>query len=277
MDAMQEELAALPPIRPGAAKRPQGKATYGLAVAAASPPPASAASGRVGPEQSLDSVEVSISCSVHQCTCPDMIRSSRTSAERQGRASRTSAEGQGEGLVCSKSRPLARARQSEPGGMVITPGYLLPLAREYLLEWDVPTDELSVVQQTRREALKLLTLWEELEEMLAQLKFWKEEGQRASRLTDQLRGIISAVITGQRAQRGTLTSAPTADGDPNGIDPPPAATDGDDSAACARARQHAAARRRRASLEAARQGLEKEQAGARSEMPTPRTRTVTWC
>lgn len=86
----------------------------------------------------------------------------------------------------------------EPGAYVVTPGALLPLARELRFDIESHGEEVSAAARQRREALKLLALWEELEELQSQTRFWKEEMDRAVRPIEQFRGIVGAVRAGLR-------------------------------------------------------------------------------
>ena len=63
-------------------------------------------------------------------------------------------------------------------------------------------------ESQRREALKLLALWEELEELHAQTRFWREEAQRAGRPVDQLRGLVGTVCAGVRLHRADQLPPP---------------------------------------------------------------------
>ena len=86
----------------------------------------------------------------------------------------------------------------EPGAYIVTPGALLPLARELRFDIESHGEEISAAASQRREALKLLALWEELEELQSQTRFWKEEMDRATRPIEQFRGLVGAVRAGLR-------------------------------------------------------------------------------
>jgi len=237
----------------------------------------------------LDQIHLDIDRQMHGCTCTGMIRSSQACGLVTPRTS------QGDSLPPGRPPVRGPASSYEPGSMVVTPGYLLPLARELRFQHD---ENLSAVHEQRRDALKLLALWEELEELHAQVRFWKTETQRTKRPNDQFRSLVGSIMRIQRAtviqkavQGATpvdATSSTSAETDTARISEPPKSAlkktePGEVSAACMRARQHADMRRQRVAQDAS---VELGEGNAPVAEPfehvpeqilTPRTRMVTWC
>jgi len=150
---------------------------------------------------------------------------SRLGSSRFGKSSRwasvASATSVGIGQGCrgqsgSEARPASAATAAKPavprfvaGRSGVTPGYLLPVARELSFKYDAedPPEE-QTAESDRFYAYMLLAVWEETIEAQEQHAFWKREepaplpraGIRAGKMG--LTGVIAAIRLGIGGQEG---------------------------------------------------------------------------
>jgi len=147
---------------------------------------------------------------------------SRLGGSRFGKSSRwasvASATSVGIGQGCrgqsgSEARPASAAKPAVPrfvaGRSGVTPGYLLPVARELSFKYEAedPPEE-QTAESDRFYAYMLLAVWEETIEAQEQHAFWKREepaplpraGIRAGKIG--LTGVIAAIRLGIGGQDG---------------------------------------------------------------------------
>ena len=193
---------SLPPINPASAL---SRACGNHRARISSLEPSVPQEGSQTASEPRDIIMLEFDSHLHQQTCTGLIRNSN--------ATNTTGTENSDAHDWNQEAPGHEEDANiEPGAVVVTPGYLLPLARELRFSMETHGEPTTVAGQQRRDALKLLALWEELEEMHAQTRFWKEETDRAKRPVDNLRGLVQGVTAVLRVKRLEVDDAPAEPG-----------------------------------------------------------------